>query len=104
MSRLPADIERHRGDIETACRQAGVKALWIFGSATRADFRPDVSDVDFLVELAPGRSPARQFFELYRTLAELFDERIDLVSIAGVKNQFFIAELDRTRVPLYVAA
>jgi hypothetical protein len=54
--------------------------------------------------LSPGRSPAIQFFHLYRTLAELFDERIDLVSIGGVRNSFFEAELDRTRIPLYVAA
>jgi predicted nucleotidyltransferase len=60
--------------------------------------------VDFLVELSPGRSPAIQFFQLYRTLAELFDERIDLVSIAGVRNRFFEAELDRTRIRLYAAA
>ena len=39
-----------------------------------------------------------------RTLAELFDERIDLVSIAGVRNRFFQTELDRTRLPLSVAA
>jgi predicted nucleotidyltransferase len=104
MKTLPPTIERHRGAIETACREAGVKALWLFGSATRDNFQPDKSDVDFLVELSPGRSPAIQFFQLYRNLAELFDERIDLVSIAGVRNSFFEAELDRTRIPLYVAA
>jgi predicted nucleotidyltransferase len=101
---IPAYIERHRSDIENACREAGVKSLWLFGSATRPDYQPGRSDVDFLVELAQDRSPAAQFFQLYRTLAELFDERIDLVSIAGVKNQFFKAELTETRIPLYVAA
>jgi len=78
--------------------------LWLFGSATRPDYQPDRSDVDFLVELAPDRSPALHFFRLYRTLAELFDERIGLISPAGVKNQFFKAELAETRIPLYVAA
>lgn len=104
MTKLPAIIENHRTEIEIACREAGVKSLWLFGSATRPDFRPGGSDVDFLVELASDRSPAQQFFQLYRTLAELFDERIDLVSLAGVKNRFFQAELARTRIPLYVAA
>ncbi|MFM7292925.1 MAG: hypothetical protein ACKOHK_02670 [Planctomycetia bacterium] len=56
------------------------------------------------MDLAPDRSPAAQFFQIYRTLAELFDERIDLVNIAGVKNRFFKAELAETRIPLYVAA
>jgi predicted nucleotidyltransferase len=104
MTKLPAIIENHRTEIEIACREAGVKSLWLFGSATRPDFQPGGSDVDFLVELASDRSPAQQFFQLYRTLAELFDERIDLVSLAGVKNRFFQAELARTRIPLYVAA
>lgn len=104
MATIPESIEKHRSDIEAACREAGVKSLWLFGSATRHDFQPGRSDVDFLVELAPDRSAAVQFFQLYRTLAELFDERIDLVSLAGVNNHFFKAELDKTRIPLYVAA
>ena len=104
MTTIPPNIERRRSDIEAACKEAGVKSLWLFGSATRPDYQPDRSDVDFLVELAPDRSPAAQFFRLYRTLAELFDERMDLISLAGVKNQFFKAELAETRIPLYVAA
>jgi len=104
MTTIPANVERHRSEIEAACREAGVKSLWLFGSVIRPDYQPGESDVDFLVELTSDRSPAAQFFQLYRTLAELFDERIDLVSLAGVKNEFFKAELDRTRIPLYVAA
>lgn len=104
MTQLPATIEQHRTDIERACREAGVKSLWLFGSAAGPDFHPGRSDIDFLVELTPDRSPAVQFFRLYRNLAELFGERIDLVSLGGVKNRFFKAELDRTRIPLYVAA
>lgn len=101
---LPGSVECHRATIETACRDAGVRGLWLFGSATRPDFRPGQSDFDFLVELTPGRNAAAQFFPLYRTLASLFDERIDLISLAGVKNEIFAAELRRTRVPVYVAA
>lgn len=104
MPTIPPIIELHQGEIEAACRAAGVKSLWLFGSAIRPDFELGKSDVDFLVELAADRSPAVQFFQLYRTLAELFEERIDLVSLAGVRNPFFKEELDRTRIPLYVAA
>ncbi|MFM9197104.1 MAG: hypothetical protein ACKOWG_15430 [Planctomycetia bacterium] len=74
------------------------------GTIETTHYQPGRSDVDFLVDLAPDRSPAAQFFQIYRTLAELFDERIDLVNIAGVKNRFFKAELAETRIPLYVAA
>jgi len=84
--------------------RAGVRSLWVFGSAVRGGWREGSSDIDFLVELSPHASRAEQFFGLYRALSELFDERIDLVSIDGVKNPYFLAELVDTRVPLYVAA
>lgn len=38
------------------CQAHDIKRLAIFGSALRADFNPK-SDIDILVEFAPGRSP-----------------------------------------------
>ena len=38
------------------CRRHGVQRLALFGSARGDDFRDD-SDIDVLVELAPGRVP-----------------------------------------------
>ena len=38
------------------CRARGIRRLAVFGSALRADFRPD-SDVDLLVEFDPDRIP-----------------------------------------------
>ena len=38
------------------CRTHGIRRLAIFGSALRDDFGPD-SDIDVLVEFAPGRVP-----------------------------------------------
>ena len=37
------------------CKAHGIQRLSIFGSALRADFGPE-SDVDVLVEFAPGRT------------------------------------------------
>jgi hypothetical protein len=38
------------------CRKHGIQRLAVFGSALRADFRPD-SDLDLLVEFEPDRVP-----------------------------------------------
>ncbi|MCX8156717.1 MAG: nucleotidyltransferase family protein [Verrucomicrobiae bacterium] len=38
------------------CRRHHIRRLAVFGSALRADFRPD-SDIDILVEFEPGHVP-----------------------------------------------
>lgn len=43
-------------ELATFCRAHGIRRFAIYGSALRADFNPD-SDIDVLVEFAPGRSP-----------------------------------------------
>lgn len=101
---IPDPVHAKIDRVRQACREAGVRSLWLFGSGARGEWLAETSDIDFLVQLSPSGSRAEQFFKLYRSLAELFDERIDLVSVDGVKNSHFLAELAATRVPLYVAA
>ena len=45
-----------KSELADFCQAHGIRRLAIFGSALRADFGPD-SDVDVLVEFAPGRTP-----------------------------------------------
>jgi len=70
------------------CRRHGIRRLAVFGSALREDFRPD-SDVDVLVEFAPGRVPG------YLTLAGLEEELtaivgrpVDMNTAAGLPSRF----------------
>jgi len=42
--------------IAAFCREHGIQRLAVFGSALRADFRPD-SDIDMLVEFEPDQVP-----------------------------------------------
>jgi predicted nucleotidyltransferase len=49
-------IELPRKEIATFCRTHHIARLSVFGSALTEDFGPD-SDVDFLVEFAPGHVP-----------------------------------------------
>lgn len=67
-----AMIRRLRGRLNKAARARGVRNLRVFGSVARGDETPD-SDVDFLVELDPGR-----------TLIDLIGFQQDAEEILGV--------------------
>jgi uncharacterized protein len=51
-------IERHQPAIAELCKQHGVDRLYVFGSVLRPDYRPGLSDLDFLVDFQP-MSPVR---------------------------------------------
>jgi len=59
------------------CRRHHIRKLSVFGSALRADFRPD-SDLDVLVEFEPGHTPGLAFFGMEEELAELLGRKVDL--------------------------
>ncbi len=67
--------------LATAARH-GVTKLRVFGSFARGDARPD-SDVDFLIERGPQRTP---FFPggLVADLEELLGRQVDVVTEAAL--------------------
>ena len=74
---LSAAVRVDKAAIEAFCRRNGIRRLSVFGSALRADFRPD-SDVDVLVEFEPGRVPGYRFFDLQDELSGMLGLRVDL--------------------------
>ena len=84
---MASNIAVDRRAIAQFCRQHGIRALSLFGSVLREDFRPD-SDVDVLVEFVPGRVPG--FIRLYSIEEELSrllgGRKVDLVT-AGFLNR-----------------
>ncbi len=60
-------------------RALGVRRLGLFGSFARGERRPD-SDVDLLVEFAPGQKTFDNFMQLALFLEELFHRRVELVT------------------------
>jgi predicted nucleotidyltransferase len=71
--------------IRALCRRYRVAELSLFGSARRADFRPD-SDVDLLVEFEPEAEPTfLTLARLQRELAEALHRKVDLVPKGGLK-------------------
>ena len=73
---------RRKEILETATRNGAVNVR-IFGSVVRGDDRPD-SDIDFLVNLEPGRS-LMDLARLLRELNTLLDHPVDVVTEAGLR-------------------
>lgn len=92
--------------IADACRRFGVLRLEAFGSATSGAFRAGRSDFDFLVELDPQASGSRaqRLIDLAETLESLLGAPVDLVNPHYIRNPYFAAEIERTRVPVYERA
>jgi len=73
---LPIELDQER--VAEFCRGNHIMRLSLFGSALRDDFGPD-SDVDFLVEFAPGAVVTLlDMARMEDELAELIGRRADL--------------------------
>ena len=84
------------------CQSHGIRRFAIFGSALRTDFGPD-SDIDVLVEFAPGRTPGLLGMAgLEMELSELFGGRkVDLRTPEDL-SRYFRQEVIDTAEVLYV--
>ena len=98
-------IEAHCAEIAKLCRHYHVERLEVFGSAATATFRPEASDLDFLVEFksVAAMNKADQYFGLLTDLERLLRRNIDLVTARSLRNPYFIASVNKTRIPLYAA-
>ena len=98
-------VENKRKDLEALCRRYHVRRLDVFGSAAGEQLR-DNSDIDFLVEFddAIGKNRFDTFFDLLNALRELFGRPIDLVEPGGLRNPYFINDVNQTRRTVYVAS
>jgi Predicted nucleotidyltransferases len=102
--RIRTDLEVNDDALSGFCRRHGIRRLALFGSVLRDDFT-DASDVDVLVEFAPGSTPGLlKLAELEFELSELMGGReIELRTYEDLSRLF----RDRVRasaVPLYAAA
>jgi uncharacterized protein len=88
------------------CRKHRVKALYLFGSATRDDFDPQLSDLDFVVEFESIEQGHRAdaYFELLEGLEQIFRRRVDLVTLPALRNRYFVESFEASKVRLYAAA
>ncbi|HEY9613175.1 nucleotidyltransferase family protein, partial [Allocoleopsis sp.] len=67
---LPIVIPKDK--IAEFCQRNHIRKLSLFGSMLGEDFRPD-SDIDFLVEFIPGKTPGLGIVRMERELSEILD-------------------------------
>ena len=89
--------------LRALARKYGLRRILAFGSATRADFRPD-SDIDLLVEPVPGhRLGLDERVSLTADAERLFGRDVDLLT-APVRRASLAQRISRDGVVLYDAA
>jgi uncharacterized protein len=104
LGRLNEGIHAPSGrSLQALAREYGLRRILAFGSATRADLRPD-SDLDLLVELASGRHLSlTKRVGLNADADQLFGRDVDLL-VAPVRRSSLAERIDRDGVVLYDAA
>ena len=90
-------LKLKREDIARAAARHGARNVRVFGSVARGE-ADEASDIDFLVEMAPGRS-LLDMGGLLMELRELLQRDVDVVSERGLRREIRDRVL-REAVPL----
>lgn len=90
------------GALELFCKARGISRLCLFGSAGRADFNRQSSDVDLLVEYQEGRHPGLNHFAIAEELSAMFGRKVDLNTPAMLGR--LLPAISREAETLYVEA
>ncbi len=97
-------IELNLQRIFDLCRQHRVRTLAVFGSILTDRFN-DNSDVDLLVDFEPIEHDkfdyVDNYFGLRDALERLFKRKVDLIEEKGLRNKYFIANVNRTKQLIY---
>lgn len=97
-------IEMNLQRITDLCRKHKVRTLAVFGSILTDRFN-DQSDVDLLVDFEPVDHDkfdyVNNYFGLRDALELLFNRRVDLIEEKGLRNKYFIANVNRTKQMIY---
>ncbi len=76
-------LENKRSEILDIAARHGAHNIRVFGSVTRSETGPE-SDVDFLIELEPGRT-LLDHASLYLELKQLLGCEVDVVTERGLR-------------------
>ena len=103
-SRAERNINVPQQELEDFCRRHHIIKLAFFGSVLRDDFRPD-SDVDVLVEFAPGHVPGLfRLFDLQEEFSAMLGGRKVDLRTAGDLSRHFRDEVVNTAEVRFVQA
>jgi uncharacterized protein len=97
-------VNDKRRELATLCERFRVERLDLFGSAAGGDFRPESSDLDFLVRFAdrqPTGAYADRYLDFADALERLFQRPIDLVTEQSIRNPYFRRAVQASRRAIY---
>lgn len=98
-------IENNREAISELCRLHGVRKMEVFGSILRADFDPQRSDVDVLVEFGEEFANSfANFLDLKESLEALFERPVDLLELRAIRNRRLRYYIEQSKSPVYATA
>lgn len=84
------ELSSRLGGHQKELREFGVESLAVFGSFSR-DEATSESDIDFLVEFAPGEKSFDQFMELNFFLEDLLGGSVELLTRESLDPEFAAA-------------
>lgn len=90
-------LKEKREEILSIATKYGAFNVRIFGSVARGDETAD-SDVDFLVELEPGRNLLDRI-ALMQDLEDLLERKVDVATVKGLR-EYFRDRILREALPL----
>lgn len=97
-------IEFNLQKIVELCRKYRVKTLALFGSILTDRFNEN-SDVDFLVNFDTTHHEewdyVSNYFDFQAELESILHRKVDLVVEKGLKNKYFIENVNRTKRVIY---
>lgn len=80
-----ASLTLPHDDIVALCERWRLTELALFGSVLRDDF-DDESDIDVIVDFAPGHVPGFAFARLCRELEDVLGRRVDVLTRIGLAH------------------
>lgn len=97
-------IELNLQRIFDLCKLHKVKSLSVFGSILTDRFN-EQSDVDLLVDFEAVDHEkfdyVSNYFGFRDALERLFGRKVDLIEEKGLRNRYFIANVNRTKQTIY---
>ncbi|WP_207915862.1 nucleotidyltransferase family protein [Natronoflexus pectinivorans] len=94
---------KHQDDFKALCQSHNVKYLCAFGSSITNKFKPEISDIDLLVELDSSDPMDREekLMSLWDTFERFFNRKVDLLTDGSIKNPYLRKSIDTTKYLLY---
>lgn len=95
-------IEKYKEEIIALCRKHKVVRLFVFGSILTENFKKS-SDIDLLVDFSGVDlyDYADNYFDLKKSLENLFRRQIDLIEDKALKNPYLRKSIDSTKQLVY---